>query len=102
MSSNIIPNILKKKVTCEKARDSGFLNRADFYGFGLCLQNVAQKDELVVCLLPPACADGNCLYYTHFTLKKKEYYVHKLQSGVSQVLPGVPLFLMSLTKLLTS
>lgn len=34
--------------------------------------------------------------------KKKENKIHTHQSGVSQVLPGVPLFLMSLTKLPTS
>lgn len=34
---------------------------------GLCC---LQKEELVVCVLPPA--DGNRLCYTHFTLKKKK------------------------------
>lgn len=39
--------------------------RIFFTGLGFVCRNVAQKEELVVCMLPPA--DGNCLCYTHFT-----------------------------------
>lgn len=33
-----------------------------FMVLGSVCKDVAQKEELVVCMLPPACADGNYLY----------------------------------------
>lgn len=83
-------------MTYESARDSGFLNRADFYGF------VLSAERRTCRLRASTCRWKLSLLHTFHIKKKKENKIPTHQSGVSQVLPGVPLFLMSLTKLPTS